>query len=192
MYSFNGNKIITTSGGGMLVSDDKEKIEKVKFWATQAREKAMYYEHKEIGYNYRMSNICAGIGRGQMKVLDERIAQKTAIYERYKETLEKDNDFEMIPIPNDSVPNHWLSVAIVKNKEKYNPTQIIEMLSTNNIEARRVWKPMHLQPVFKDCDFIKVEEMPVADYLFENGVCFPSDTKMTKEEQDRVIYVINS
>lgn len=191
VYSFNGNKIITTSGGGMLVSDDEEKIQKVRFWATQSREKAMYYEHKEIGYNYRMSNICAGIGRGQMKVLDERIAQKTEIYERYKGTLEKD-DFEMIPVPDNSVPNHWLSVAIIKNKEKYSPTKIIEALSSNSIEARRVWKPMHLQPVFKDCDFIKVEETPVADYLFENGICLPSDTKMTKADQDRVINVINS
>lgn len=191
IYSFNGNKIITTSGGGILVSNDKERIEKVRFWATQAREKAMYYEHKEIGYNYRMSNICAGIGRGQMKVLNDRIAQKTAIYKRYREALEKDGNFEMIPVPDNSVPNHWLSVAMIKNKEKYDPTQIIEMLSTNNIEARRVWKPMHLQPVFKDYDFIKVEDKPVADYLFENGVCLPSDTKMTEEEQERVINIIN-
>lgn len=191
IYSFNGNKIITTSGGGILVSNDKERIEKVRFWATQAREKAMYYEHKEIGYNYRMSNICAGIGRGQMKVLNDRIAQKTAIYKRYREALEKDGNFEMIPVLDNSVPNHWLSVAMIKNKEKYDPTQIIEMLSTNNIEARRVWKPMHLQPVFKDYDFIKVEDKPVADYLFENGVCLPSDTKMTEEEQERVINIIN-
>lgn len=189
-YSFNGNKIITTSGGGMLVADDVEKIEKARFWSTQSREKEMHYEHKEIGYNYRMSNVCAGIGRGQLMVLNDRIAQKTAIYNLYKEELEKTGDFEMIPIPVDTVPNHWLSVTIIKNKEKYDVITLIKKLAENNIEARRVWKPMHLQPVFKDYDFIKVNDEAVSDYLFEDGICLPSDTKMTADEQKKVIDII--
>ena len=188
IFSFNGNKIITTSGGGMLVSDDSEKIEKVRFWATQSREKAMHYEHKEIGYNYRMSNICAGIGRGQLKVLDKRIEQKTNIYKKYKNELESTGVFSMIPIPNETKPNHWLSVALIdSSKTNATPVKIVESLQEKNIEARRVWKPMHMQPVFKDYDFIKIKENSVAGYLFENGVCLPSDTKMTEEEQNMVI-----
>lgn len=188
IFSFNGNKIITTSGGGMLVSDDSEKIDKVRFWATQSREKAMHYEHKEIGYNYRMSNICAGIGRGQLKVLDKRIEQKTNIYQKYKNELESTGIFSMIPIPSYTKPNHWLSVALIdSSKTSITPINIVEGLQEKNIEARRVWKPMHMQPIFKDYDFIKIKENSVSEYLFENGICLPSDTKMTDEEQNMVI-----
>lgn len=190
IYSFNGNKIITTSGGGMLVSDDEERIAKVRFWSTQAREKARHYEHKEIGYNYRMSNIVAGIGRGQLKVLDERIGQKTDIYNAYKEAFKDIDDIEMEPIPENSEPNHWLSVITLKEDSKVKPLDIMEALEQENIESRPVWKPMHMQPVFKDYDFIKVEEKPVSKELFERGVCLPSDTNMTKEDQDRVINII--
>ena len=190
IYSFNGNKIITTSGGGMLVSDDEERIAKVRFWATQAREKARHYEHKEIGYNYRMSNIVAGIGRGQLKVLDERIGQKTDIYNAYKEAFKDISDIEMEPIPENSNPNHWLSVITLKEDSKVKPLDIMEALEKENIESRPVWKPMHMQPVFKDYDFIKVEGEPVSTELFERGVCLPSDTNMTKEDQDRVINII--
>lgn len=190
IYSFNGNKIITTSGGGMLVSDDEERIVKVRFWATQAREKARHYEHKEIGYNYRMSNIVAGIGRGQLKVLDERIGQKTDIYNNYKEAFKDNKDIEMEPIPENSKPNHWLSVITLKENSKVKPLDIMEALEKENIESRPVWKPMHMQPVFKDYDFVKVEEEPVSTNLFERGVCLPSDTNMTKEEQERVIDII--
>lgn len=192
IYSFNGNKIITTSGGGMLVSDDEERIAKVRFWSTQAREKVRHYEHKEIGYNYRMSNIVAGIGRGQLKVLDERLAQKKHIYDTYKEEFKDIPDIEMAPVPKDSKPNFWLSVLTIKENSKVKPIDIMEALEKENIESRPVWKPMHMQPVFKDYDFIKVEEEPVSTKLFENGVCLPSDTKMSDVEQNRVIEIIKN
>ena len=192
IYSFNGNKIITTSGGGMLVSDDEERIQKVRFWVTQAREKARHYEHKEIGYNYRISNICAGIGTGQLKVLNERIHKKTDIYNRYKEGLKEITEISIQPIPKNTVPNHWLSSIVLDTRSKVKPIEIIEALEKENIESRPVWKPMHLEPVFKDYDFIQVEEESIAKKLFENGVCLPSDTKMTNEEQDVVINKIKS
>ena len=192
IYSFNGNKIITTSGGGMLVSDDEERIAKVRFWSTQAREKARHYEHKEIGYNYRMSNIVAGIGRGQLKVLDERLAQKKHIYDTYKEGFKDISDIKMAPIPENTKPNFWLSVLTIKENSKVKPIDIMEALEKENIESRPVWKPMHTQPVFKDYDFIKVEEEPVSTELFENGVCLPSDTKMSDVEQNRVIEIIKN
>ena len=192
IYSFNGNKIITTSGGGMLVSDDEERIAKVRFWSTQAREKARHYEHKEIGYNYRMSNIVAGIGRGQLKVLDERLAQKKHIYDTYKEGFKDISDIKMAPIPENTKPNFWLSVLTIKENSKVKPIDIMEALEKENIESRPVWKPMHTQPVFKDYDFIKVEEEPVSTKLFENGVCLPSDTKMSDVEQNRVIEIIKN
>ena len=192
IYSFNGNKIITTSGGGMLISDDEERIAKVRFWSTQSREKARHYEHKEIGYNYRMSNIVAGIGRGQLKVLDERLAQKKHIYDTYKEGLKDISDIEMAPVPKDSKPSFWLSVLTLKENSKVKPIDIMEALEKENIETRPVWKPMHMQPVFKDYDFIKVEGEPVSTELFENGVCLPSDTKMSDVEQSRVIEIIKN
>ena len=192
IYSFNGNKIITTSGGGMLVSNDKERIGKVRFWVTQSREKERHYEHKEIGYNYRMSNIVAGIGRGQLKVLDKRIEQKTKIYETYKNGFKDIQDIEMQPIPEKTKPNHWLSVITLKENSKVKPIDIMEVLEKENIESRPVWKPMHMQPVFKNCDFIKTEEQAVGEDLFNRGVCLPSDTKMTKEEQERVITIIKN
>ena len=142
IYSFNGNKIITTSGGGMLISEDEERIAKVRFWATQAREKARHYEHKEIGYNYRMSNIVAGIGRGQLKVLDLRIKQKTEIYNRYKEAFKDMADIKMQPIPENTMPNHWLSVITIKKDSKVKPLDIMVALEKENIESRPVWKPI--------------------------------------------------
>ncbi len=192
IYSFNGNKIITTSGGGMLISEDEERIAKVRFWATQAREKARHYEHKEIGYNYRMSNIVAGIGRGQLKVLDLRIKQKTEIYNRYKEAFKDMTDIKMQPIPANTMPNHWLSVITIKKDSKVKPLDIMVALEKENIESRPVWKPMHMQPVFEKCDFIKVADEPVSKELFETGVCLPSDTKMTKEEQDKIVNIIKN
>ncbi len=192
IYSFNGNKIITTSGGGMLISEDEEKIAKVRFWATQAREKARHYEHKEIGYNYRMSNIVAGIGRGQLKVLDLRIKQKTEIYNRYKEAFKDMADIKIQPIPENTMPNHWLSVITIKKDSKVKPLDIMVALEKENIESRPVWKPMHMQPVFEKCDFIKAADEPVSKELFETGVCLPSDTKMTKEEQDKIVNIIKN
>ena len=190
IYSFNGNKIITTSGGGMLVSNDEERIAKVRFWATQSREKARHYEHKEIGYNYRMSNVVAGIGRGQLKVLDNRIEQKTNIYNTYKEAFKDMKDIQMQPFLENSKPNHWLSVITLKEDSKVKPLDIMEALEKENIESRPVWKPMNMQPVFEKYDFIKVEEKAVSEDLFNRGVCLPSDTKMTKEEQEKIIEII--
>ena len=194
IYSFNGNKIITTSGGGMLVSDDEERIQKVRFWATQAREKARHYEHKEIGYNYRMSNICAGIGRGQQKVIKKRIKQKTEIFNRYKEAFKDIPEIRMQPVPENTVPNHWLSAFVVDENSKVKPKDIMDALDAENIESRPVWKPMNLQPVFQNCDFIKVcdGDKSIGQKLFENGICLPSDTKMTEEEQKRVIKIIKN
>lgn len=190
-FSFNGNKIITTSGGGMLVSDDEERIAKVRFWATQSREKFRYYEHKEIGYNYRLSNISAGIGRGQLKVLDERIAEKTNIHNTYKEGFKSIKEIQMQPYMQNSKPNFWLSAIIVDKDSKVTPLQIIEALEKENIESRPIWKPMQLQPVFADRDFITLNENgSVSEDIFSRGVCLPSDTKMTREEQAKVIEII--
>jgi len=186
-FSFNGNKIITTGGGGALVTNNIQKAEKVKFWITQAKEKALHYEHLEIGYNYRMSNVLAGIGIGQLKVLEKRIEKKTRIYEKYKRELKHIGTMQ--PIPKYTKPNHWLS-AISLDK-KINPIDIINKLNEKNIEARPVWKPMHLQKVFKDCDFIAIEKNSVAEELYNKGICLPSDTKMTEEEQQEVINTIN-
>lgn len=192
VFSFNGNKIITTSGGGMLVSNNEDGIKKVRFWATQSKESVRHYEHKEIGYNYRMSNICAGIGRGQLKVLDKRIEKKTEIYNKYKNELEKVKEIKMQPIPKNTKPNHWLSVMTIDKDSKVKPLNIMETLEKENIDSRPVWKPMHLQPVFKEYDFItaKNDGTSVSEDLFNRGVCLPSDTKMTEEEQERVIDII--
>jgi dTDP-4-amino-4,6-dideoxygalactose transaminase len=170
----------------MLVSNNEEKIAKARFWSTQSKENVPYYLHKEVGYNYRMSNICAGIGRGQLKVLDERIDKKTAIYEMYKDELESEEYLTMIPVPNNSKPNHWLSAAII-NDENITPEYVIDYLKERNIEARRVWNPMQLQPLFSENDFIKVGEEDISKKLFDRGICLPSDTKMTEDEQRFVI-----
>lgn len=192
VFSFNGNKIITTSGGGMLVSNNEDGIKKVRFWATQSKESVRHYEHKEIGYNYRMSNICAGIGRGQLKVLDKRIEKKTEIYNKYKNELEKVKEIKMQPIPKNTKPNHWLSVMTIDKDSKVKPLNIMDTLEKENIDSRPVWKPMHLQPVFKEYDFITAKNggTSVSEDLFNRGVCLPSDTKMTEEEQERVIDII--
>jgi len=194
IYSFNGNKIITTSGGGMLVSDNKEKIEKVRFWVTQSREKERHYEHKEIGYNYRLSNICAGIGRGQLKVLDKRIEKKTKIYNTYKEAFKDISEITMQPALENSKPNYWLSAMQISENSKVSPLDIIIALEKENIEARPVWKPMHMQPVFEKYDFINICEngKSIGEDLFNKGVCLPSDTKMTEDEQNRVINIIKA
>lgn len=181
IYSFNGNKIITTSGGGMLVSDNKEKIEKIRFWSTQAREKVRHYEHNEIGYNYRMSNIAAGIGRGQLKVLDQRVKKKKYIFEFYKKELGELEGISFMPVNEWNEPNFWLSCIILNGKVK--PIDIIETLEKENIETRPIWKPMHLQPVYRKYDFIG---KGISEKIFENGICLPSDTKMTDEDLMRV------
>ena len=193
IYSFNGNKIITTSGGGMLVSNNVGKIKKVRFWSTQSREPERHYEHKEIGYNYRMSNICAGIGRGQLKVLDRRIAKKTEIYETYQKSFKDIPEIKMQPYLKNTKPNHWLSAILLNENSKIKPIDIILALEKENIESRPIWKPMHLQPVFANCDFITTAKQGSnSQDIFERGVCLPSDTKMTEEEQARVIKIIKN
>ena len=193
IYSFNGNKIITTSGGGMLVSNNVGKIKKVRFWSTQSREPERHYEHKEIGYNYRMSNICAGIGRGQLKVLDRRIAKKTEIYETYQKSFKDIPEIKMQPYLKNTKPNHWLSAILLDENSKIKPLDIIVALEKENIESRPIWKPMHIQPVFANCDFITTAKQGSnSQDIFERGVCLPSDTKMTEEEQEKVIKIIKN
>lgn len=185
IYSFNGNKIITTSGGGMLVSDNEERIAKVRFWATQARDKARHYQHSELGYNYRMSNIVAGIGRGQLKVLDERVAKKKYIFEYYKNELGGLEGIEFMPVNEWNEPNFWLSCITLHGKIK--PLDIILALEDENIESRPIWKPMHMQPFYANCDYIG---QGFSETLFENGLCLPSDTKMTDYDLVRVVKTI--
>lgn len=189
IFSFNGNKIITTSGGGMLVSNNGEKIAKTRFWATQARDQARHYQHSELGFNYRMSNIVAGIGRGQLKVLDKRVEKKKYIFEYYKKELGTLAGIDFMPINNWNSPNYWLSCITLNGKVK--PIEIIEALEKHNIESRPVWKPMHMQPFFEKYDFVTCEkESSVSEKLFENGVCLPSDTKMTDADLERICRII--
>lgn len=195
VYSFNGNKIITTSGGGMLVSNNEEGIAKVRFWSTQARDKVRHYEHTELGYNYRMSNIVAGIGRGQLRVLEDRIAKKKEIFETYKEAFKEIEDIEMMPVCEYGEPNYWLTTITLNENSKVKPLDIILALEKENIESRPIWKPMHIQPYYKEYEFYShndEEESSVSEDIFNRGVCLPSDTKMTKEEQERVIKIIKA
>lgn len=193
IYSFNGNKIITTSGGGMLVGESEEDIEKARFWATQAKEPERHYEHKEIGYNYRMSNIVAGVGRGQMLHLEEHIRLKKKIYYTYKEAFKDIVDVTMNPIPEECEANYWLSCMTLKEGSQVEALDIILALEQENIESRPIWKPMHLQPVYKHNDFFTIEENgSVAENIFDRGLCLPSDIKMTEEEQNRVIEIVRN
>lgn len=185
ILSFNGNKIITCSGGGMLVSNNEERIAKVRFWSTQARESARHYQHEELGYNYRMSNIVAGIGRGQLKVLDKRIAKKRYIFDHYKRELGQLEGVDFMPINDWNQPNCWLSCLTLKGRVR--PLDVLETLEKDNIETRPLWKPMHLQPYFRDYDYVGGT---VGQELFENGLCLPSDTKMTDQDLKRVVELI--
>ena len=193
IFSFNGNKIITTSGGGMLISDDLEALTKARFYATQAREPRGFYHHQEIGYNYRMSNILAGIGRGQLKVLPKRVAARRAVYERYAEAFSKTVGLEFMPELPEGVSTRWLTALTVDEKlTGIKPDQIIAALEEENIEARRIWKPMHLQPLFEAYDYFSNADdgSSVADVLFRDGICLPSGSNMTVEEQMRTIEVV--
>lgn len=184
--SFNGNKIITTSGGGMLITDSEEARKKAFFWATQSREPFPWYQHEEIGYNYRMSNVVAGIGRGQLIHLDEHRDKKAAIYERYVEGLAS-APVKMNPYLDYTKPNFWLSCLTVNEGEKITPAELAAKLDAANIETRPIWKPMHMQPVFKDNDFVSAGDFSVSEDVFARGICLPSDIKMTEAEQDFVI-----
>ena len=191
-YSFNGNKIITTSGGGMLLSDGEEDIEKARFWATQARDKAPWYQHSELGYNFRMSNVLAGIGRGQMKVLQERVLARRAVFDRYKAALDSFPEVCFMPEPDWSYSNRWLTTFTINAAHSSaTPQDLIAALAAENIEARPVWKPMHLQPVFENAPYYPHEEgKDIAHDLFESGICVPSGSNLTDEEQARVISVL--
>ncbi|MFG6119299.1 DegT/DnrJ/EryC1/StrS family aminotransferase [Thalassobacillus sp. B23F22_16] len=185
IFSFNGNKIITTSGGGMLVSNNEERIEKARFWATQSRDQARHYQHSELGFNYRMSNVVAGVGRGQLKVLNQRVAKKNYIFEFYKKELGGLEGIEFMPSNEWDEPNYWLSSITLSGKVR--PFDIFDALEAENIESRPVWKPMHMQPFFEKYDFVGEG---VSEKLFENGVCLPSDTKMTDDDLERVVETI--
>ena len=229
--SFNGNKIITGSSGGMLLTDDEEAANRARKWSTQSRENAPWYQHEEVGYNYRMSNVIAGCVRGQIPYLDEHIAEKKAIYERYKEAF-SDLPVKMNPIDfENSVPNYWLSCMIIdedamakqvrgecealyiSEEGKSCPTEILEKLAEIGAEGRPIWKPMHMQPIYRNHAFITREgsgrcktnayiaggtlgrdgkPLDVGMDIFNRGLCLPSDNKMTKEQQERVIKVIRA
>lgn len=188
IFSFNGNKIITTSGGGMLISNDTNALRKAQFWATQSREPELHYEHKEIGYNYRLSNVSAGIGRGQLLVLEDRVRRKREIYEYYKNNLSDLPGIEFMPDPSEDRSNCWLT-AITIAEGHITPNELISSLESDEIESRPVWKPMHLQPVFSSYDFVGDR---VAEDLFYRGICLPSDSKMTDEDLSRVVDIIRT
>ena len=206
--SFNGNKIITGSSGGMLLTDDADAAAKVRKWSTQSRENAPWYQHEELGYNYRMSNVIAGVVRGQIPYLNEHIAQKKAIYDRYANGF-KDLPVTMNPFDNKTmVPNYWLSCMLINQEAmssqtrtateasyinaagKTCPTEILETLAKYNIEGRPIWKPMHMQPIYSECDFISLEGKDVGADIFNRGLCLPSDIKMTEEVQNQVIEIV--
>ncbi|MCL2212283.1 MAG: aminotransferase class I/II-fold pyridoxal phosphate-dependent enzyme [Oscillospiraceae bacterium] len=189
IVSFNGNKIITTSGGGMLLTDDEAEAKKATFWSTQARDPALHYQHSEIGYNYRMSNIVAGIGRGQLLHLDEHVAIKNRIYHKYKSAF-ADLPVKMNPYLEYSQPNFWLSCVTIDENCAIVPSQIIQALDEVGAESRPIWKPMHMQPVFENRDFISVSDKPVSADIFARGLCLPSDIKMTEEQQDLIISTV--
>ncbi|MEH7298967.1 DegT/DnrJ/EryC1/StrS family aminotransferase [Neobacillus drentensis] len=192
VFSFNGNKIITTSGGGMLVSNDREALQKARFLATQARDAAPHYQHSQIGFNYRLSNILAGIGRAQLEVLEERIAARRAIFQRYYDELSNLPGLTFMPELKDTYSNRWLTALTINEKEAgITVTDILRALSEENIEARPVWKPLHLQPVFKETKYYpyNVQES-VSETLFNNGLCLPSGSNMTEEDIETVIHHI--
>lgn len=194
IYSFNGNKIITTSGGGALVSNDKEAIKKARFLATQAREPAIHYQHSEVGYNYRMSNIVAGIGRGQLEVLDQRVEQRRKIYSIYEKALGNIPGITFQPELEGTKSNRWLTALTIDPEQTgVKRNEIIEELEKENIESRPVWKPMHLQPLFKKYKYYSHEiNRSVSDELFEYGLCLPSGSNLTKDNLDRILINIKN
>jgi dTDP-4-amino-4,6-dideoxygalactose transaminase len=190
VFSFNGNKIITTSGGGMLVSDNEEYIKKARYLSTQARDPAPHYQHSHIGYNYRLSNLLAAVGRGQLERLDEKIAKKRFINEFYRKALSDLPGVEFMPEAPYGKPNFWLTVILITPEKFGVDRETVRLaLEAENIESRPVWKPMHLQPVFKDC---RIVGGAVSEDLFERGLCLPSGTQMTEEDLSRVVATIRN
>jgi pyridoxal phosphate-dependent aminotransferase EpsN len=186
VYSFNGNKIITTTGGGMLVSRHPEWVDKARFWSTQARDPGIAYEHSELGYNYRMSNVLAGIGRGQLEVLDLRVQQRRAIAFRYRDSLMGLPGISLMPQASYGLHTNWLSCFLIETSEfGCSRDELIRILDAANIESRPVWKPMHLQPLYAGCE---CRGGAVAEHLFHRGICLPSSSSLSLEDQ---LYVIN-
>tara|TARA_B100000519_G_C14201336_1_gene418070 strand:+ start:57 stop:1184 length:1128 start_codon:yes stop_codon:yes gene_type:complete len=193
ILSFNGNKIITTSSGGMIVSNNEDYVKKARFLATQAREPVLHYEHKELGYNYRMSNLLAAVGRGQLEVLDERVLKRISIFNRYMKALSHLDGFKFMENANDVESNRWLTVLTVDDKVAgVSRNEIIHSLEKENIESRPVWKPMHIQPLYKMCEYVKNRSRDVSVELFENGLCLPSGSSLSKRDQNRIIDIILS
>ncbi|HHT7240229.1 MULTISPECIES: aminotransferase class I/II-fold pyridoxal phosphate-dependent enzyme [Bacillus] len=192
VYSFNGNKIITTSGGGMLVSNDVEALERARFLATQAKDPAPHYEHSEIGYNYRMSNILAGIGRGQLEVLEDRVRARRFIYKRYYEALSHMPGFYFMPELENTRSNRWLTTLTIDEKESgISIGKLLRTLAEENIEARPMWKPLHMQSLFKEKKYYPhSKNEDVSHSLFQSGICLPSGSNMLAEDQQRVIQSI--
>lgn len=187
VFSYNGNKIITTSGGGMLLSDNTDYLAKARFWATQARDQAPWYEHTEIGYNYRLSNLLAAVGRGQMLYLDERVAKRRAIFERYRQGLADTPEITFMPELPGSLSNRWLTAITIDRACGRSFMDVLNYLSRNDVESRPVWKPMHRQPVFSCCRYFSHGEESVSDKLFSSGLCLPSCSAISDREQDWVI-----
>ena len=192
IVSFNGNKIITTSGGGMLLSNNQEYIKKARKLASQAKENYLHYEHIELGYNYRMSNIIAAIGRAQLKVLDKYVLLRRGIFNNYKKSLITNKNINFIPELDGSYSTRWLTVIQINNNSKISVNSLINHLINKNIEARPVWKPMHLQPLYIKNDFIKIKDNSISKKLFENGLCLPSGSNLSEKDQIKVIKEIKS
>jgi dTDP-4-amino-4,6-dideoxygalactose transaminase len=187
-FSFNGNKIITTSGGGMLVSDDEQLITKARFLSTQARDPAPHYQHSEIGFNYRMSNILAGVGRGQLQVLQDRVDARRGVYEAYRTGLSDIPGIVWMPEPEWSYSTHWLSTCTIDEAQTGISAQaLLKRLADEFIETRPLWKPMHLQPVFEGCRYFPHGNTSVSDELFETGLCLPSGSNMSAAEIERIV-----
>ncbi|MDN3362350.1 aminotransferase class I/II-fold pyridoxal phosphate-dependent enzyme [Priestia megaterium] len=189
VYSFNGNKIITTSGGGMLVSNDVAALQQARFLATQARDSAPHYQHSQLGYNYRMSNILAGVGRAQLQVLENRVEARRQIFERYYQELAGFTGITFMPEPSNTKTNRWLTVLTINEKEAgISAAELVQAFTEQNIEARPVWKPLHMQPLFEGVRYYSHDESKdVAQQLFNTGICLPSGSNMTEDEQNRVI-----
>ena len=192
IYSFNGNKIITTSGGGMMVTENEDYAKQARFLATQARDPAPHYQHSTIGYNYRMSNILAGVGRGQLQVLSDRVAARRAVFHTYRRELADLEWLEWMPEPNWSFSTHWLSAFTVRSDVGVSASGIIQRLADEFVEARPIWKPMHLQPVFAQAQYFAHDTQSVSDAIFERGVCLPSGSNLEKSDLDRVCDAIRS
>ena len=191
VYSFNGNKIITTSGGGMLVSEEPDLISKARFLSTQARDPAPHYQHSEIGFNYRMSNILAGVGRGQLHVLKSRIEARRQVFQSYRDALADLDCITWMPEPVWSYSTHWLTACTITPRAGVNRHTLMQKLSTELIESRPLWKPLHLQPVFQSCSYFAHGDKSVADQLFDHGLCLPSGSNMSKFDVERIVEVIH-